>query len=134
MKSYEFGIWVFMLAAFLGSIALVVAIGARPVARRLTRRLERLQHGVESLGAGDLGARVKVEGRDEVARLAQSFNQAATRIESLVEEISMKRLLDGQFDSCGLTLQELAAIKDSLIKSVTAVYHGRVKYPDQRTA
>jgi len=73
-----------VLAAFLGAIALVVALGARPVVRRLTGRLERLQRGVESLGAGDLRARVKVEGRDEVARLAQSFNQAATRIESLV--------------------------------------------------
>ncbi len=56
------------------------------------------------------------------------------RIESLIEEISMKRLLDGQFDACSLTLQELATIKDSLVKSLTAVYHGRVKYPDQRTA
>lgn len=56
------------------------------------------------------------------------------RIESLVQEISMKRLLDGQFDACGLTLKELAVINDSLIKSLIAVYHGRVKYPDQRTA
>jgi hypothetical protein len=56
------------------------------------------------------------------------------RIESLVQDISMKRLLDGQFDDCGLTLKELATINDSLIKSLTAVYHGRVKYPDQRTA
>ena len=77
------------LAAFLGAIALVVAIGARPVVRRLTGRLERLQRGVESLGAGDLAARVKVEGRDEVARLAQSFNQAAARIESLVNAHKM---------------------------------------------
>jgi signal transduction histidine kinase len=73
------------LAVFLGLIALAVALGARPVVRRLTGRLERLQHGVEQLGAGDLGARVKVEGRDEVARLAQSFNQAAGRIEDLVQ-------------------------------------------------
>lgn len=78
-----------MLAAFLGAIALVVALGARPVVRRLTGRLERLQRGVESLGAGDLRARVKVEGRDEVARLAQSFNQAAARIESLVDAHKM---------------------------------------------
>jgi putative nucleotidyltransferase with HDIG domain len=56
------------------------------------------------------------------------------RIESLVHDIAMKRLLDGQFDACGLTLQELATIEDSLVKSLTAVYHGRVKYPDQRTA
>ena len=74
-----------VLAVFLGAIALVVAIGARPVVRRLTGRLERLQRGVESLGAGDLRARVKVEGRDEVARVAESFNQAAARIESLVD-------------------------------------------------
>jgi signal transduction histidine kinase len=78
-----------VLAAFLGAIALVVALGARPVVRRLTGRLERLQRGVESLGAGDLAARVKVEGRDEVARLAQSFNQAAARIESLVNAHKM---------------------------------------------
>jgi signal transduction histidine kinase len=79
----------FVLAAFLGAIALVVALGARPVVRRLTGRLERLQRGVESLGAGDLTARVKVEGRDEVARLAQAFNQAAARIESLVNAHKM---------------------------------------------
>ena len=78
-----------VLAAFLGVIALVVALGAHPVVRRLTGRLERLQRGVESLGAGDLRARVKVEGRDEVARLAESFNQAAARIESLVEAHKM---------------------------------------------
>ena len=72
------------IVAFLGSIALVVAICAYPLVRRLTRRLERLQAGVESLGAGDLGARVKVEGKDEVARLAESFNRAAARIEELV--------------------------------------------------
>jgi putative nucleotidyltransferase with HDIG domain len=56
------------------------------------------------------------------------------RIESLVHDIAMKRLLDGQFDACGLTLQELATIEDALVKSLTAVYHGRVKYPEQLTA
>jgi putative nucleotidyltransferase with HDIG domain len=57
-----------------------------------------------------------------------------SRIENLVEEISMKRLLDGQFDESGLTLEELRKIGESLVKSLTAVYHGRVKYPDQVTA
>jgi two-component system, OmpR family, sensor histidine kinase RstB len=72
------------LVLFLGGIALAVAIGAYPVVRGLTRRLERLQTGVETLGAGRLSARVDVEGRDEVARLAASFNRAAGRIEELV--------------------------------------------------
>lgn len=56
------------------------------------------------------------------------------RIESLVEDISRKRLLDGQFDESGLTLEEVDKIGQSLVKSLTAVYHGRVKYPDQETA
>jgi putative nucleotidyltransferase with HDIG domain len=56
------------------------------------------------------------------------------RIENLVEDISRKRLLDGQFDECGLTLEEVRKIGDSLVKSLTAVYHGRVKYPGQETA
>jgi signal transduction histidine kinase len=65
-------------------VALLLALGSYPVVRGLTRRLERLQQGVESLGAGDLSARVKVEGGDEVARVAESFNRAAHRIEELV--------------------------------------------------
>ena len=56
------------------------------------------------------------------------------RIENIVEEISSKRLLDGQFDECGLTLEEVRKIGESLVKSLTAVYHGRVKYPGQETA
>ncbi|MEM1305659.1 MAG: hypothetical protein AAGG46_12220, partial [Planctomycetota bacterium] len=56
------------------------------------------------------------------------------RIESLVEELIKKRLDDGQFDECGITLQEVRKVGDSLVKSLTAVYHGRVKYPEQDTA
>ena len=65
-------------------IALGIGVGAYPVVRRLTRRLERLQTGVNAWGAGNLGTRVAVEGRDEVAQLAASFNDAAARIEQLV--------------------------------------------------
>ncbi len=61
-----------------------IGLGAYPLARRITRRLERLQMRVEALGAGDLKVRVDVEGRDEVAELARSFNRAAERIEGLV--------------------------------------------------
>lgn len=57
-----------------------------------------------------------------------------SRIENIVEELARKRLLDGQFDECGLTLEEVRKIGESLVKSLTAVYHGRVKYPGQETA
>jgi membrane-associated HD superfamily phosphohydrolase len=46
----------------------------------------------------------------------------------------MKKLLDRQFDECGLTLKQLDQIKSSLVKSLNAIYHGRVKYPGQQTA
>ena len=72
------------LVLTLGLLALAVAVGAYPVVRRATRRLERLKTSVEALGAGDLATRVPVEGRDEVATLAASFNRSAERIEGLV--------------------------------------------------
>lgn len=73
---------VFMIPLLL---VLAFALGAYPIARRLTRRLQRLQAGVEQLGEGDLTTRVAIEGRDEVAALARSFNQSAQRIEELVQ-------------------------------------------------
>lgn len=51
------------------------------------------------------------------------------RIEQLVRTLSRRRLDDGQFDECDLTLRELTLIEDSIIKSVCAVYHGRISYP-----
>ncbi len=71
--------------------AIAVALAAWPISRRITRRLERLEEGVEAFGAGDLGSRVTVEGRDEVALLASSFNRTAGRIEELVG--AQRRLL-----------------------------------------
>jgi signal transduction histidine kinase len=71
------------LAALIG-IAIAVAIAAYPLVRRLTRRLETLQQSVEALGQGDLSARVKVEGKDDIGRLAETFNQTADRIQALV--------------------------------------------------
>ncbi len=61
-----------------------VAAGAYPVVRRLTRRLEALKQGVQAFGAGDLAQRVDDAGKDEVAAVATTFNQAAERIEALV--------------------------------------------------
>jgi signal transduction histidine kinase len=72
------------LIFFLTAMAIAIAVFAFPVVRGLTKRIERLQTGVETLGAGNLATRVAIEGRDEVAQLAASFNRAAARIEELV--------------------------------------------------
>jgi signal transduction histidine kinase len=72
------------LAVTLLVLFFAIALGAYPVVRRLTRRLESLKKGVEIFGAGKLSHRVDETGRDEVAAVAASFNQAAQRVEALV--------------------------------------------------
>ena len=71
--------------AMLFAMASAVALGCYPIARRITRRLEMVEAGVQEWGQGDLAARVPVVGRDEVARVARSFNDAASRVERLFE-------------------------------------------------
>ncbi|WP_175517039.1 HD family phosphohydrolase [Planctomicrobium piriforme] len=56
------------------------------------------------------------------------------RIESLVSNIVMRRLLDDQFDECDLKMSDIRVIQDSVIKSLIAVYHGRIKYPELQEA
>jgi len=80
----------------------------------------------------ETGVLMMADGAESICRTL--VDPAPARIEHVVQELAMKRLLDGQFDDCGLTLRELRVIEDSLVKSLTAVYHGRVKYPSQQTA
>lgn len=56
------------------------------------------------------------------------------RLETLVHNITMKKLLDRQFDECSLRLTEIRMIEQSLVKSLIGVYHGRIRYPDQKQA
>ncbi|HUN82285.1 MAG TPA: HDIG domain-containing protein, partial [Phycisphaerae bacterium] len=52
-----------------------------------------------------------------------------SRIETVVHEVFMARLLDGQFDDCDITLKELSRVEQSLVRSLCSIYHGRVAYP-----
>jgi len=79
-EAWGHGAWLWGLAL----LALAIALGAYPVSRRITRRLEKLQLQADGLAAGNLGVRVEVEGKDEIAELAKRFNRAADRIEQLI--------------------------------------------------
>jgi len=57
----------------------------------------------------------------------------ATRLENLVKTMANKRLMDGQFDDCDLTLQDLSRIEQAITKSLCAMYHQRIKYPDEKS-
>jgi signal transduction histidine kinase len=78
-------------ATILATLLVAAALGCLPLARRITRRVERLQGSVDRWGQGDLSHRAEVQGCDEVAQLAASWNDAASRIESLVQ--TERRLL-----------------------------------------
>ena len=72
--------FVWMLAL----MGLAAALALYPVVRRLTKRLEGLQQGVQRWGEGDLSVRMPETGDDEVADLSRRFNAAAARIQSLM--------------------------------------------------
>ncbi len=50
-------------------------------------------------------------------------------IRFIVTKIIDAILSDDQLDECDLTLRELTQIRESMIKSLVAIYHSRVEYP-----
>src|SRR6185503_16593446 len=78
-------------------VLVVVAVATRPLARRITRPLERLTEAARRLGGGDLGARAPVaepaSGRhrrrtgrpvEEISELTRTFNEMVDRVERMV--------------------------------------------------
>ncbi len=65
-------------------LAMLISIGAYPLARRMSTRLDQLRCAVEAFGEGELERRAPVHGQDEIAAVALGFNRAADRIEHLV--------------------------------------------------
>lgn len=72
-----------------GLLILAIAALMYPIIRRITRRLERLQREVEGIGTGDLTQRVTVDGDDEIAKLAASFNASTETIADLLNRQRM---------------------------------------------
>jgi putative nucleotidyltransferase with HDIG domain len=67
---------------------------------------------------------------DTVEGAVRSLPEATpTKIETVVHNMAMKRLQDGQFDECDLSLRELSQIEASMSKTLAAHYHGRIAYP-----
>jgi signal transduction histidine kinase len=69
-----------LLTMLLFAAVLAVGFGLRAAAP-LARRVERLRLGTARLAEGDLGAKVEVEGHDELTALAEDFNRMAAALE-----------------------------------------------------
>ena len=67
---------------------------------------------------------------DAVESAVRSMGEvSAGKIESVVHNIAMRRLQDGQFDECNLSLHELSRVEASMSMTLTAHYHARIAYP-----
>ncbi len=67
---------------------------------------------------------------DSIESAARTLaNPSHARLEELVHAMAAKRLADGQFDECNITLAELRKVQDAIIRTLSAMYHGRIAYP-----
>jgi membrane-associated HD superfamily phosphohydrolase len=62
----------------------------------------------------------------------QMSDPTPVRLAEMVHEVAMKRLMDRQFDECGMTLKDLAVIEASCVQVLTGIYHSRPTFPKGR--
>jgi len=69
---------------------------------------------------------------DSVEAAARSLTKVTHHsVEELLDSIFQDRLEDGQLDECPLTLEEVATIKKSFLKTTLNMLHSRIEYPDE---
>jgi putative nucleotidyltransferase with HDIG domain len=69
---------------------------------------------------------------DTVEGAVRSLQEITSmKIEAVVHNMAMKRLQDGQFDECEISLRELSQIEASISKTLAGHYHGRIAYPQR---
>jgi putative nucleotidyltransferase with HDIG domain len=72
---------------------------------------------------------------DSVEAVTRSLAEPTpARIQNVVNEVVMDKLLDHQLDESPLTLGDLTAVQESMARVLTGIYHGRVKYPQKLEA
>ncbi len=55
-----------------------------------------------------------------------------SRIREITKQVMDKRMLSGELDESGVTLSDLARIRDAFIPLLTGIHHSRIVYPGQR--
>lgn len=79
------------LNLFTGTLLLLIIMAGVLwwIARSMTWRINQMSQQMNELGDGDFTARVNARGNDEIALLARGFNQAAQKIEHLINANSL---------------------------------------------
>jgi signal transduction histidine kinase len=116
----------FLLLGFAGAISLTFAL---VVSASLTSELSDLSEVATRFADGDLTARVQPRGRDELARLAEAFNDMATRLEAA---FARQRLLeDGRRELVAAVSHDLRTPLATTRAMVEAVSDGVVAEPSE---
>lgn len=103
------------------------------------KELERMQGDKTKINEADFRyAGPKPRSKESAIIMIADTVEAASRslekitepaLTELAKRLVREKVEDGQFDNCLLTLEELAIITNTLIKTLVAFGHGRVKYP-----
>jgi two-component system cell cycle response regulator len=79
------------LALGLFGAVLLISLVAYFEGRSIVRSVSRIAQAANAIARGDLAERVPVRGRDELARLANAFNQMADQLQARLEELESER-------------------------------------------
>jgi putative nucleotidyltransferase with HDIG domain len=72
---------------------------------------------------------------DAVEAASRSLNEPNRKnFENMIRHVLVERILDGQFSQCELTTHDLEKVVRSLVDSLEAAFHSRVRYPWQQNA
>ncbi len=104
---------------------LLVALAATPVSlyisRRISRPLSEMKDNAERFASGQLDSRIRLEGPDDVIRLAEALNAMAVQLNDRIHTVTSQR-------------NEQEAILSSMVEGVIAVDSGETVLSLNRTA
>ena len=70
---------------------------------------------------------------DSVEGATRSLSEPTpTKIDEVVKKVINNKFIDGQLDECNLTLKDLEMISKTFSRILSAMYHGRIKYPEKK--
>ena len=118
----------FLLSAY----ALLITLGpARLLSGGLSGRIEAIEAGARRLASGELGTRVEVDGRDELAELAREFNRMADALEAA--DVERQAVESSRRDLFAAISHDLRTPLASIRVRVEALLDGVVTDDETRT-
>ena len=90
--------WIIILATII--IAVLAVLATWLIARIMTRPIRELTKASQQIATGQLGQKIAIVTKDEIGRLAQSFNEMSSHLKTTMDAISTEKAkLDSVLDS-----------------------------------